>query len=141
MNYRRVVRQRQAGGDILFDYADVIEEFDQPYDDHERPARQTIVTERDGRQVRYLFNRFGNALYREEYAILGGLPKLIGAHYRYNRDGNQIAAVTPMGVTTQSFSGATGTSAFIRAAKTTGPRPMPGLPPRRGCSSPTSSRS
>lgn len=105
VDYRRVIRQRQGGGDILFDYADVIEDFNQPYDDHERPDRQTIVTERDGRQLRYLFNRFGNALYKEEYAILGGLPKLIGAHYRYNRDGNQIAAVTPMGVTTQTLFG------------------------------------
>jgi RHS repeat-associated protein len=105
VNYRRVARQRQAGGDILFDYADVIEEFNQPYDDHERPDRQTIVTERDGRQLRYLFNRFGNALYKEEYAILGGLPTLVGAHYRYNRDGRQTAAVSPMGVTTQSLFG------------------------------------
>ncbi|WP_066636492.1 RHS repeat-associated core domain-containing protein [Bordetella sp. H567] len=105
VDYRRVIRQRQGGGDILFDYADVIEDFNQPYDDHERPARQTIVTERDGRQLRYLFNRFGNALYKEEYAVIGGLPTLIGAHYRYNRDGNQIAAVTPMGVTTQSLFG------------------------------------
>jgi hypothetical protein len=56
-------------------------------------------------KVRYLFNRFGNALYKEEYAILGGLPKLVGMHYRYNRDGNQIAAVSPMGVTTQSLFG------------------------------------
>ncbi|HTJ98363.1 MAG TPA: RHS repeat-associated core domain-containing protein [Bordetella sp.] len=105
VDYRRVIRQRQGGGDMLFDYADVIEDFNQPYDDHERPDRQTIVTERDGRQLRYLFNRFGNALYKEEYAVIGGLPKLVGAHYRYNRDGNQIAAVTPMGVTTQSLFG------------------------------------
>jgi RHS repeat-associated protein len=103
LSYRRVIRQRQGGGDVLFDYADVIEDFNQPYQDHERPARQTIVTGRDGRQTRYLFNRFGNTLYKEEYAFIGGLPRLIGAHYRYNRDGNQIAAVTPMGVTTQSL--------------------------------------
>jgi RHS repeat-associated protein len=105
VSFRRVVRQRQGGGDTLFDYADVVEDFDQPYDDHERPARQTIVTERDGRQMRYLFNRFGNMLYQEQYAFLDGLPKLISTHYRYNRDGNLIASASPIGVTIQTLFG------------------------------------
>src|SRR5262249_26194344 len=67
VSYRRVVRQRQGSGEILLDYADVIEDFPFPYAEYERPTHQTIVTERDGRQVRSLFDRLGHLLFREEF--------------------------------------------------------------------------
>jgi len=101
VSYRRVTRQRQGSGDIHFDYADVVETFDVPYEPRERPTHETIVTERDGHQVRYLFNRFGQMLFREEYARLDGVPRLVGSHYRYNRDGNLIATMSPLGIVTQ----------------------------------------
>lgn len=105
LSYGRVVRQRQGNGEMHFDYANVIEGFDLPYADHERPTHETIVTERDGRQVRFLFNRFGNLLLREEYARLDGVPRLVATHFRYNQDGNLIATLTPLGVLTQALYG------------------------------------
>ena len=105
LSYGRVVRQRQGSGEVHFEYADVIEGFDLPYADHERPTHQTIVTERDGRQLRFLFNRFGNLLLREEYARLDGVPRLVATHFRYNQDGNVIGTLTPLGVLTQALYG------------------------------------
>jgi RHS repeat-associated protein len=105
LSYRRVIQQRQGGGDVTFDYADVVEGFDVPYEEHERPTHQTIVTERDGRQARYLFNRRGNMIFKEEYARLGGLPKLIPCHYRYNRDGNLVGQISPLGAISQALYG------------------------------------
>lgn len=105
VSYRRVTRQRQGSGDIVFDYADVIEEFDLPYEDNERPTHQTIVTGRDGHQTRYLFNRFGHMLFREEYARIDGVPRLVSSHYRYNRDGNLVGMISPLGVITQLLYG------------------------------------
>ena len=105
LSHGRVVAQRQGGGDVMFDYADVIEDFSIAYEEHERPTRQTIVTERDGRQARYLFNRLGNMVFKEEYARLDGVPKLVSSHYRYNRDGNLIGMVSPLGVITQAMYG------------------------------------
>ncbi len=103
LSHGRVVRQRQGGGDVLLDYSDVIEDFDVPYETHERPTHQTIVTERDGRQAAYVFNGLGNMLRRSHYARLGGLPKIVSHHYRYNRDGNLIAALSPTGAVTQAL--------------------------------------
>lgn len=105
VSHRRVVRQRQGGGEVLFDYEDVVEEFPFPYASHERPTHQTIVTERDGRQIRYLFNRFGHMLLRTEYARIGGIPRLVSSHYRYNADGNLVGMVSPLGVVTQMLYG------------------------------------
>ncbi len=103
VSYGRVIRQRQGNGDIFFDYADVVDDFDFPYDFHERPTHQTIVTERDGRQARYLFNRVGNLIFKEEYARQDGVPKLVSYHYRYNRDGNLIGTISPLGAITQAL--------------------------------------
>lgn len=103
LSYRRVVRQRQGGGEASFDYADVIEDFQFTYESHERPAHQTIVTKRDGVQVRYLFNKFGNMIFSEAYARIGGVPKLVSSHYRYNRDGNQVGVISPLGVIVQAL--------------------------------------
>jgi YD repeat-containing protein len=105
VSHRRVVRQRQGGGEVLFDYADMVEDFPFPYAPHERPTHQTIVTERDGRQTRYLFDRFGHMLFREEYARIGGIPRLVSSHYRYNTDGNLVGMVSPLGVVTQMLYG------------------------------------
>ncbi|MEU9856250.1 RHS repeat-associated core domain-containing protein [Streptomyces sp. NPDC047974] len=105
VSYRRVVAQRQGGGETHFDYADVVQEFDAPYGEHERPHSQTVVTERDGRQTRHLFNRQGNLLMQEEAGRVDGLPVRLFTHYRYNRDGNLIGVLSPLGSLTQALWG------------------------------------
>ena len=105
LSYRRVVAQRQGSGEVQFDYADVVEDFDMPYAEHERPYCQTVVTERDGQQTRHLFNRQGNMLLQEEVGRVGGLPVLLTTHYRYNRDGNLVGVISPLGSLTQALFG------------------------------------
>jgi RHS repeat-associated protein len=105
LNYNRVVRQRQGGGETLFEYQDVIEDFNFPYEAHECPAYQTVVTARNGQQIRYLFNYYGNVIFKEEYARFNGTLQLIGWHYRYNKDGNLVGMVSPQGVITQHLYG------------------------------------
>lgn len=101
LSYNRVIRQRQGGGDMHFDYSDVVEEFAFRYADHERPAHQTVVTEADGRQTRYLFNKAGNTILMESYARVAGIPKIVSTHYRYNKDGNLIGIMSPLGAIKQ----------------------------------------
>ena len=101
LSYNRVVRQRQGSGEMLFEYADIIETFDYPYRDHERPAYQTVVTDNDGWQTRYLFNKEGNTIFEETYGRVDGLPTIVATHYRYNRDGNLVGIMSPRGVITQ----------------------------------------
>ncbi|MBT2456853.1 RHS repeat-associated core domain-containing protein [Streptomyces sp. ISL-86] len=105
LSYRRVVTQRQGGGQAHFDYADVVEDFDAPYGEHERPHCQTVVTERDGQQTRHLFNRQGNLLMLEEIGRVDGLPVRLITHYRYNRDGNLVGVLSPLGSLTQALWG------------------------------------
>lgn len=105
LSYNRVIRQREGSGDTHFDYADVVEDFPFGYRAHEKPAHQTLVTERDGRQVRYLFNSLGNTVLKEEYARLNGVPRIVSTHYRYNIDGQLIGILSPVGATTQYLFG------------------------------------
>ena len=101
LSYNRVTRQRQGNGETIFDYGDVVEDFNLPYEVYQRPAHQTIVTERTGYSVRYLFNSYGNKVLEEKFARINGQPKLISTHYRYNKDGNLIGTISPEGVITQ----------------------------------------
>jgi RHS repeat-associated protein len=103
--YNRVVRQRQAGGDTLFDYEDVDPVFEHEYSDAERPTTATTVTGCDGHQVRHVFNLFGNELAREEYVHVAGQIRFLAAHYRFNRDGQLTGALSPGGVLTQYLYG------------------------------------
>lgn len=105
LSYNRVTRQRQGGGQTLFDYYDIIEDFDYYYEANEKPAYQTVVTERSGQPIRYLFNFLGNMVFREQYIRVNGIPKLAATHYRYNKDGNLIGKLTPLGVVTQYLYG------------------------------------
>jgi len=105
LEFNRVVRQRQGGGETFFEYEDVIEEFEFDYSESERPAHQTVMIDRNGQSSRHVYNKFGNLLFKEECAMLGGLPKLLRSHYRYNRDGNLVASLSPEGVITQFLYG------------------------------------
>ncbi len=105
LSFNRVTRQRQGSGETYLEYEDVIEEFFFPYSSHQIPAHQTVETDRNGQQIRYLFNRFGNIVFREEYTRIDGIPKLISSHYRYNQDGNLVGTISPEGVITQFLYG------------------------------------
>lgn len=105
VSYGRVVRQRQGKGEISFDYSDVVEVFNTPYEAYELPAHQTILTARDGKQTRFLFNSSGAMLMREEYARLDGIPKRVSWQFRYNRDGNLVGMISPLGAVTQALYG------------------------------------
>jgi RHS repeat-associated protein len=105
LGFNRVVRQRQGGGETLFEYEDVIEEFEFDYRDSERPAHQTTMMARNGQLSRHIYNRFGNLLYKEECVVTNGIPRKLRSHFRYNRDGNLVATLTPEGVVTQFLYG------------------------------------
>ena len=105
LGYNRVVRQRQGGGETLFEYEDVIQEFDFDYRDAERPAHQTNVVNRNGHIIHQIYNKAGNLLLKEEMLVHNGVPKLYRSHYRYNRDGNLVATMSPEGVIVQYLYG------------------------------------
>lgn len=105
LNFNRVVRQRQGGGEYRFEYEDIDQVFDFDYPDEQRPTNQTIMVERNGQPVRHVYNKFGNLLLREQYIIERGLPRTLTEHYRYNRDGNVVASLSPEGVLTQTLYG------------------------------------
>jgi len=105
LSFNRVVRQQQGGGVIYLEYEDIIQPNLFPYPLHEMPAHQTIETNRSGQQKRYLFNSFGNMIFREEYIRVDGVPRLAATHFRYNIDGNLTGMLSPQGTITQFLYG------------------------------------
>jgi RHS repeat-associated protein len=105
LRFNRVVRQRQGGGEYRFEYEDLVEELDFDYPDEQRPLHQTILVERNGQAVRHVYNKFGNLLLMEQRILQDGLLRTLVEHYRYNRDGNVIASLSPEGVLTQRLFG------------------------------------
>src|SRR5262249_14684944 len=85
--FNRVVRQRQGGGEYVFEYETFINDFEFDYDDSERPAVQVNQVLRNGQTVHLVYNRFGNLLMREEYLRRGAARELAQWRFRYNRDG------------------------------------------------------
>ncbi len=106
LNFNRVVRQRQGGGEYLFEYEDIDQVFDfDDYPDEQKPAHQTVLVERNGQPVTHIYNKFGNLLLREQCVIERGLPRKLVEQYRYDRDGNVISSLSPEGVLTQHLFG------------------------------------
>ena len=105
LSFNRVVRQRQGGGELQFEYGNYDQVLDFDYPDEQRPRHQTILIERNGQPVRHLYNQFGNLLRRDQTILEGDLPRHLVEHYRYNRDGNIIASLSPEGVLTQHLYG------------------------------------
>lgn len=105
LNFNRVVRQRQGGGEYLFEYEDIDQIFDFDYPDEQRPAHQTILVERNGQPITQIYNKFGNLLQREQSVIERGLPRTLIEQYRYDRDGNVVSSLSPEGVFTQNLFG------------------------------------
>ncbi len=106
LNFNRVVRQRQGGGEYLFEYEDIDQVFDiDDYPDEQRPAHQTFLLERNGQRVKHIYNKFGNLLQREQCVIERGLPRTLFEQYRYDRDGNVVSSLSPEGVFTQHLFG------------------------------------
>lgn len=105
IGFNRVVRQRQGAGETLFEYSNVTPVVDREYGEAQRPAHQTLMTDRNGQVIHRVYNRFGNLLLREECISDGGLPRILIARYRYNRDGQLVASLSPEGVLTQYLFG------------------------------------
>ncbi|MFF8432204.1 RHS repeat domain-containing protein [Streptomyces sp. NPDC016566] len=104
-SFNRVVRQRQGRGQYLFEYQDIVNEFEFDYDPAERPAIQVNQFLRDGHPVHFVYNTFGNLIFREEYLLRDGVSRLVQWRYRYNRDGSLTAVLSPEGCVEQHYYG------------------------------------
>jgi RHS repeat-associated protein len=104
-SFNRVVRQRQGGGGYFFEYQEVVNEFEDDYDDAERPTVQVNQVLRNGHPVHLIYNKFGNMIFREEYLLRNGVSELVQWRYRYNRDGSLIAVLSPEGCVEQYYYG------------------------------------
>ena len=105
LNFNRVVRQREGGGEYLFEYENIDEVFEFDYPDEQRPSHRTVLIERNGQPQSHIYNKFGNLLRREQCVIENGLPRKLVEQYRYDRDGNVVSSLTPEGVFTQHLFG------------------------------------
>ena len=104
-SYNRVVRQRQGSGESLFEYENIAPLVEEDYTEAQRPTHQTTLTMRNGHRIHYVYNKFGNLLFQEECVLLGGVPRTLFTRYRYNRDGQLVASLSPEGVLTQYLFG------------------------------------
>ncbi len=111
-DFNRVVVQREGNGITAFEYTDLVFEGDPRYPEHQRPAHQTRVRQRNGREIITTTNRRGQLLLSEEYAVIDSLPRWLRWRYRYNADGQLTAALTPSGCLTQYHYGR---EEFLRA--------------------------
>ena len=107
----RVVRQREAGGEYLFAYEDLLAEIGSASDGPEVAVRATTMIGRGGHEQRHLYNDAGNLLAMEEVAVIGGRARRLRADYRYDADGSLVSSRTPEGVVTQYLYGR---EAFLR---------------------------
>ena len=100
-DFNRVTVQREGDGIVTFEYSEIVFEGDPRYPEYQRPAYQTIVRHRNGREVVEVTNVRGHLLLREECAIVDGLARTLRWRYRYNEDAQLTAALTPEGSLTQ----------------------------------------
>jgi RHS repeat-associated protein len=105
LEFNRVVRQRQGGGEYAFAYEDVDQSFDIAYSDDERPAHRTRRTERNGQVICQVFNRYGQTISESQRVLEHGVLRELTAWYRYNRDGALTASLSPEGAITQHLYG------------------------------------
>lgn len=105
LSFKRVIRQRQGGGESLFEYENVVNEFDHDYNDSEKPSVQVNYVARNGQEIHNVYNKFGNLLLKEEYIIESGRRRLLQWRYRYNRDGALIGMLSPEGTIFQNYYG------------------------------------
>jgi RHS repeat-associated protein len=105
LQLNRVIRQRVAGGEYIFEYERVRNEFDFEYTDAERPTIQVNQLDPNGHNLHYVYNKFGNLLLTEEYILENGVERLIQTRARYNADGALIALHMPEGSVTQYYYG------------------------------------
>ncbi|WP_458208671.1 RHS repeat domain-containing protein [Haladaptatus sp. NG-SE-30] len=110
-DFNRVTRQRQGNGESTFEYEDVTPVFELDYTTAQRPTHQTTVVHRNGHLVHYVYNTFGGLLFKEERVIQEGRVQTLMTRYRYNRDGQLVASMSPEGVVTQHLYGR---EAFLR---------------------------
>ncbi|MEM9026408.1 MAG: DUF6531 domain-containing protein, partial [Verrucomicrobiota bacterium] len=105
LSYNRVIRQRLHCGETLFDYADIIQDFESDYSEANKPRYQTSVTQQNGHVVKHVFNRSGKLLVKDECIFVSGIERLLRTRYRYNSDGALRGVLTPEGRMTQYLYG------------------------------------
>ena len=105
IEFNRVTRQRLGGGESFFSYQDIEPVFESDYTPEQRPTHQTNFFDRNGHEIHFVYNRFGNLLLQEEYVRVGGRVRFLQWRHRYNRDGELTATLSPEGVVTQHLFG------------------------------------
>ena len=95
ISYNRVIHQRQGDGMFLFDYYQVISDFELDYAVQDCPFAETLMVDRNGQQSLSVFNSVGNMLLRQEYLVQSGAPGLVTSRYSFNADGALLASLTP----------------------------------------------
>ncbi len=105
LEFNRVIGQRQGGGETALEYERVAPIGGAVYSEPDLPTLQVTETRRNGSRIRHVYNAAGNLLYDEECTLRGGLPKVLQTRYRYNRDGQLVAKLTPEGLLTQYLRG------------------------------------
>ena len=105
IEFNRVTRQRLGGGESFLTYQNIDPVFEADYTPEQRPTHQTNFFDRNGHEIHFVYNRFGNLLLQEEYVREGGRLRFLQWRHRYNRDGELTATLSPEGVVTQHLFG------------------------------------
>lgn len=105
IEFNRVTRQRLGAGESFFSYQNIDPVFEADYTPEQRPAHQTNFIDRNGHEIHFVYNRFGNLLLQEEYVREGGRLRFLQWRHRYSRDGELTATLSPEGVVTQHLFG------------------------------------
>ena len=100
-----VRRQIVNHGECLFDYERTERTFDEQAAARDIAVLHVIETRRSGRQVGHWLNQFGNELLTVETFVEGGRVRTAATAYRYNADGEVIAALEPDGALVQFLYG------------------------------------
>jgi len=105
IEFNRVTRQRMGAGESFFSYQNIDPVFEADYTPEQRPTHQTNFIDRNGHEIHFVYNRFGNLLLQEEYVREAGRLRFLQWRHRYNRDGELTATLSPEGVVTQHLFG------------------------------------
>lgn len=105
IEFNRVARQRMGAGESYLSYQSIDPVFAADYTPEQRPTHQTNLLDRNGHELHFVYNQFGNLLLQEEYVRDGGRLRFLQWRHRYNRDGELTATLSPEGVVTQHLFG------------------------------------
>jgi RHS repeat-associated protein len=105
LSYNRVTRQRQGNGEYHFDYANVIPEQSWDYTPEQIPSFITILYQRNGHPVEYIYNKFGNLIVKREKVLQDCFIKEYVYRYIYNKDGILTGSLSPEGNLVHNYYG------------------------------------